>query len=135
MAISKSNIKFGLIKKKCFNHRGMRRSKEESTHVRAIDLNRQAPIVNRKRATRYFHSSSCFGFTNSSNLSHVGPWCVLEDFRLSFHGQAFDDAWSFRSASLNTSRRKKGVKNEKNSAKINLKNWRFFHGERLRLKL
>ena len=89
------------------DHRGRGGTKEESTPVRAIVLNRQALIVKRKKAARYFRFSSCFEFITSSNISHVGPCCVLGHFQLSFHGQAFDDAWSSRSASLNTSRRKK----------------------------
>ena len=96
-------------------------SKEESTHVRAKDLNRQAPIVKRKKAATYFRFSSCFEFINSSNLFHVGPCCVLGHFRLSFHGQAFDDASSFRSCSFKASRRKKkGGKKEKNACLFHL---------------
>ena len=64
-------------------------SKEESTHVRAIDLNRQALIVKRKKAARYFRFSSCFEFITSSNLSHFGPCCVLGHFQLSKNNDAF----------------------------------------------
>ena len=41
--------------------------------------------------------------------SHIGPCCVLGHFRLSFHGQAFDDAWPFWSCSFKASLRKKKV--------------------------
>ena len=63
--------------------------KEENGHVRAIDLNRQALIVKRKKAARYFRFSSCFEFITSSNLSHVGPCCVLGHFQLSKYNDAF----------------------------------------------
>ena len=43
----------------------------------------------------------------SSNLSHVGPCSVLGHFRLSFHGHAFDDVWSFRNCSFKASREKR----------------------------
>ena len=45
----------------------------------------------------------------SLNLSHVGPCCVLGHFRLSFLGQACDDAWSFPNCSFKASRRKKEI--------------------------
>ena len=82
------------------DHRGIGGTKEASTHVQAIDLNQQALIVKRKKATHFFPFPDCVEFIISANLSYVGPSCVLGHFRLSFHGQAFDDAWSFRNCSF-----------------------------------
>ena len=45
-------------------------------------------------------------------MSHVSPCCVLGHFRLSFHGHAFDDAWSSRNCSLKALRPKKEGKKE-----------------------
>ena len=48
------------------DHRGMGGSKEESTHVRVIDVNQQALIVKRKKTARYFRVSQCVEFIISS---------------------------------------------------------------------
>ena len=44
------------------DHRGMGGTKEASTHVRAIVLYRQALIVKRKKAARYFRFAQCVEF-------------------------------------------------------------------------
>ena len=88
------------------DHRRMEGYQKKKAPMQDTDLNRQALIVKRKMAARYFRFSSCFEFIISSNLSHVGPCCVMGHFRLSFHGRAFDDTWSFRSCSFKASRRK-----------------------------
>ena len=72
-------------------------NEKESTHVRAIALNRQALIVKRKKAARYFRFSSCFEFITSSDLSHVGPCCVLGHFQLSKNNDAFSAVLSWPS--------------------------------------
>ena len=72
-----------------------------------VKLSRLLVSVKKEKDKCNLRFSSCFEFITSSNLSHVGPCCVLGHFRLSFHGQAFDDAWSFRSCSFKASRRKK----------------------------
>ena len=51
--------------------------------------NRSRRKVKRKMAARYFRFSPCFEFITSSNLSHVGPCCVLGHFQLSKNNDAF----------------------------------------------
>ena len=106
------------------DHRGMGRSEEESTRVRAKDLTRQSLLVKRKKAARYFAIFSSFSMCRIYYLSHSGPCCVLGHFQLSFHGQAFDDAWSFRSFSFKTSRRKTKWTKAPKSLKTIVPHWR-----------